>query len=77
MAPPRLAEKENALRRAGAHGKASVPERQGVPGSSSMSGIRRPNYTGLERTCRMAARLAAWTETSAAKDIPRTPTVSA
>jgi hypothetical protein len=30
-APPRLAEKENALRCAGAHGKASVPELQGVP----------------------------------------------
>jgi hypothetical protein len=55
MAPRRLAEKENALRGAGAHGKASVPERQGIPATSSMSGIRRRNSTGLERTCRTAA----------------------
>ena len=53
MAPPRLAEKENALRCAGAHGKASVPERQGVPGTSLISGFRRPNSTGFVRTCRM------------------------
>jgi hypothetical protein len=40
---PSLAEKDNALRCAGANGKASVPERRGVPGTSSQSGIRRPN----------------------------------
>jgi len=32
-----------------------VQERQGVPATCSMSGISRPNPTGLERTGRMAA----------------------
>jgi hypothetical protein len=53
-----LAPNENALRCAGAHGKASVPECLGVPVTSSMIGIRRLNTTGLERPCRMPARLA-------------------